>query len=203
MTQAFLVCAVIGGALLAFQLLLTFFGIAGDAGHVGGHDFYVDHPASSGAEHNAIQAGAGWLLGFVTFRNLVAGLTFFGLAGLATTEAKWHPAASLASAAVAGLIAIAIVGLVMRGVYRLQDDGTIDIRSAVGRTGTVYVSIPGNKAGAGKVQVDVQNRTAEYQAVTFADPLTTGSKIVVVDVVGPDTLEVIPAPQYGRMQPHA
>jgi hypothetical protein len=206
MTQAFLVCAVIGGALLVFQLLLTLFGIAGDGGHIGGHDFHVDHAAHGGGganEHNAIQAGAGWLLGFVTSRNLVAGLTFFGLVGLAATEAKWKPSVSIASAAVAGLVAIVVVGLVMKGVYRLQDDGTVDIRSAVGQTGTVYVSIPGNKTGTGKIQIDVQNRTAEYQAVTFADSLTTGSKVVVVDVVGPDTLEVIAAPQYGRMQPHA
>ena len=209
MTQAFLVCAVIGGSLLAFQLLLTLFGLAGDGGHLGGggHDFHVDHPAGHGgghgAEHNAIQAGAGWLLSFVTFRNLVAGLTFFGLVGLATTEARWQPAAAVGSAAAAGVVAIVIVGLVMRGIYRLQDDGTVDIRSAVGQTGTVYVSIPGNKTGTGKVQIDLQNRTTEYQAVTFADPLTTGSKVVVVDVVGPDTLEVIAAPQYGRMQPNA
>jgi len=203
MTQAFLVCAVIGGALLAFQLLLTLFGLAGDTHVGGGHDFQVDHAAAGHGEHNAVRAGTGWLVGFVTFRNLVAGLTFFGLVGLATSEAKWQPAMSAAAAAVAGVLAIAVVGLIMKSVYRLQDDGTVDIRAAVGQTGTVYVSIPGNKSGTGKVQIDVQNRTAEYQAVTFADPLTTGSKVVVVDVVGPDTLEVIPAPQYGRMQPHA
>jgi hypothetical protein len=205
MTHIFLVSAVVGGVLLAFQLVLSVFGLTG-GGDAGGsdHDFHFDHHGGGGGgDHSSIQAGAAWLLGFVTFRNIVAGLTFFGLIGLATTSAGWKTAASVGAAAGAGLGAMLLVGLAMRGIFRLQDDGTLDIRAAVGQTGTVYVAIPGKKAGAGKVQIDLQNRTAEYQAVTFADSLNTGSKVVVVDVVGPDTLEVIAAPQYGRMTQHA
>src|SRR4051812_13457435 len=103
MTQAYLICAVIGGALLAFQLLLTLLGFGGDGGHLGGgHDFHGDHAGSDHDAHSAVRGSAGWLLGFVTFRSLVAGLTFFGLVGLASSEAKWQPTMSLTAAAVAG-----------------------------------------------------------------------------------------------------
>ena len=201
--QIFIACAVLGGTLLAFQLVLSLFGFGGHDDVGGGHDLHLDHHGGdSGAHHGG--GGAAWLLGFITFRNMVAGLTFFGLIGLATTSAGWDRPESLAAAAGAGLVAAAVVGVIMRSITRLEASGNVDIRKAVGQTGTVYVTIPGNKTGPGKVHLELQNRTAEYEAVTFQpDALATGAKIVVVDVVAPDTLEVIAAPQYGRMTSHA
>jgi hypothetical protein len=58
-----------------------------------------------------------------------------------------------------------------------------------------YLSIPGAKAGVGKVHVNQLNRTVEYKAITAQEQLPTGAKIVVVSVVGADTVEVAPANQ--------
>ena len=203
MTQVFIACALLGGVLLVFQLLLSVLGLGGhhDVGG-GGHDVALDHGGDAGTHDHGHGAGANWLLGFLTFRNLVAGLTFFGLVGMAATAAGWPKAGALAAALAAAIVAMAAMGLMMRAILKLEDDGTVDISRAVGLTGTVYVTVPGNKGGAGKVHVDLQNRTAEYQAVTFQGPLPTGARIVVVDVVGPDTLEVIAAPQYGKVPTH-
>jgi hypothetical protein len=83
----------------------------------------------------------------------------------------------------------------MRTLHRLKADGTVRIERAVGQPGTVYLSIPGQKAGMGKVTLRLQNRTVECQAVTPNQPLATGSKIVVTAVLGPDTVEVVTADQ--------
>jgi hypothetical protein len=57
----------------------------------------------------------------------------------------------------------------------------------------VYVPIPGGKQSAGKVTVKVQERLVEYAAMTSADEkLSTGAKVVVVGVIGGNTLEVEP-----------
>ena len=69
---------------------------------------------------------------------------------------------------------------------RLKAEGTQRIDRAVGRTGTVYLSVPGKNSGAGKVTVKVQNRTVEYQAVSRNEALATGTPIQVVAVVGPE-----------------
>jgi hypothetical protein len=53
--------------------------------------------------------------------------------------------------------------------------------------------IPGKKGGIGKVTLNLQNRTVEYQAVTADKELPTGSKVVVVAVVSSDTVEVASA----------
>jgi hypothetical protein len=63
----------------------------------------------------------------------------------------------------------------------------------VGAQGTVYLGIPGNRAGIGKVHVNVMNRTLEYNAVTLRDALPTGASIVVVGVINADTVEVAAA----------
>jgi hypothetical protein len=73
----------------------------------------------------------------------------------------------------------------------------VRIERAVGRPGTVYLRIPAHKSGAGKIHVNVQNRTMEYEAMTTHELLPVGAKVVVVNVLGPDTVEVelVPEPE--------
>jgi hypothetical protein len=204
MTYLFLVCAVLGGTLLACQFLLSLLGI-GDHGADGhdahfGHGDHGDHADHGHAEHGHGNASASaWLFSLLTFRSLVSAMTFFGIAGMAATSAGWSRPASLGSAAATAFLVMLVVAFMMRSLVKLQDEGNLNIRNAVGQTGTVYLTVPGNKGGVGKVTLSLQNRTTEFQAVTFQDVLPTGSKVVVVDVIGPETLEVIAAPQYGRM----
>jgi hypothetical protein len=103
-----------------------------------------------------------------------------------------EPPLSLAIALAAAVGALFGVASLMRSLHRLKADGTVRIERAVGQPGTVYLTIPAQKAGAGKVTLTLQNRTLEYQAVTPHQQLPTGSKIVVTAVLGPDTVEVVP-----------
>jgi hypothetical protein len=76
-------------------------------------------------------------------------------------------------------------------VYNLQHTGTENIRNALGLSATVYVPIPAKRGGAGKVTFRLQNRVAEYQAVTDDEErLKTGEKVVVVGIVNSDTVRV-------------
>lgn len=192
MDTIFLVCAVIGGTLLVCQFLLGLLGL----GHhdLGGHDLHVEvtHDAAHDAAHDAEHTS--WLVGVLTFRAIVAALTFFGLAGLAAHGLGLTPMPSLAIALAAGAGAIALVASLMRTLSRLRSDGTARVERTLGRTGTVYLSIPAHKSGAGKVTVVVQNRTMEYQALTTGDELPTGARVLVTAVISADTVEVLPAP---------
>ena len=84
----------------------------------------------------------------------------------------------------------------MKTLFRMRSEGTARIEYSVGKAGAVYLRIPGNRAGTGKITLNLQNRTMEYQAVTSGEALPTGANIVVVAVVGPDTVEVELAPQH-------
>jgi hypothetical protein len=90
----------------------------------------------------------------------------------------------------------------MRTLLRLEDDGTLQIGGAVGLPATVYLRVPGGRQGVGKVLLTLQNRIVEYQAVTSQSSphdIPTGASVIVVDVVGPDTVEVAPTPSDGEI----
>ncbi len=81
----------------------------------------------------------------------------------------------------------------MQTLYRLRHDGTVRIDRTVGERATVYVPIPANHSGMGKVQIRTQGRIMEYAAKTKApDRLKTGTTVEVVCVLSPMVLEVQP-----------
>jgi hypothetical protein len=190
----YLICAIVGGTLLLCQLLFGLLGL-GDHHDAGGdHDFHDSGSHDGHADQGDHDSHSSWFVGVLTLRSIVAALTFFGLAGLASTvNLKHEEPLSLAIAVAAGAGALFGVASLMRTLHRLKSDGTVRIDRAVGQSGTVYLTIPAQKAGAGKVTLTLQNRTVEYQALTPHQQLPTGSKVIVTAVLGSDTVEVIPA----------
>ena len=83
--------------------------------------------------------------------------------------------------------------MMMDGLRRLSQDGTQRIEGTIGETGTVYVPIPGNGSGVGKVHVRLQDRMVEYAAMTdSAEQIPTSARVEVVAIIGEDTLNVRP-----------
>jgi hypothetical protein len=79
----------------------------------------------------------------------------------------------------------------MRLIAGLSSSGNERIANALGRQATVYVRVPPAGQGAGKVQLSMQNRIVEFQAVTD-DPesLKSGETVQVVEIVGSDLVRV-------------
>lgn len=174
-TTVFFWCAVGGAAVLLIQLI---------AGLVG-----LEH----GAEHDVPHGGGPTDgLDILSIRSVAAGAAFFGFAGLAA-----RPLGAVAATLVglaAGVAATFGVALLVRTFRRFEHDGTLSLQSAVGATGTVYLSIPGHRSGTGKVHVTVQNRLIECSAVTSEETVPTGASVLVIDVQDNDTLVVVRTP---------
>jgi hypothetical protein len=183
----FLVCAAVGGTLLLCQFVLNLLSL----GH---HDVDHDHTLDQGhdVDHDH---DSSWYVGILTFRAVVTAVTFFGLGGLVAVEATLGPEVAIGLAVASGAGALFAVAWLMKSLHHLKDDGTVHIDRAVGKTGIVYLSIPANQSGAGKVTVKVQNRTVEYLAVTRQESLATGTPVQVVAVISSNTVEVAPVPQ--------
>ena len=184
MTTFFLVCAALGGGVLVVQLLLGLLGVVdagGDMDASGGHDGGHGHIASEG-------------LDLMSVRALSAGVAFFGLGGLTGLATPLGLVAAIPLALIAGTAAMFGTAVAMRWMLGFDDDGTVSIHGAVGATGTVYLTIPGERKGSGKVMLTLQNRIVEYQAITSDALLPTGAPIMVVEVVGPDTVHVVADP---------
>jgi hypothetical protein len=192
----------VGGTLIVCQFLLTLLGMGGD------HDAGADHGGgdhgggdAGNHDHGGTEHSTSWLFSMLTIRTLAAAVAFFGLTGLAAHRAAFEEPQTIALASGAGLAAFFLVGWLMRFLHRLNIDGTVRIERALGCPGAVYLSIPGASAGLGKVFVNVLGRTIEYQARTAQHALPAGAPIVVVGIVGPDTVLVAAATTPER-NPH-
>jgi hypothetical protein len=201
MVTFFIFCAVAGGTILVCQLVLTLVGLGGDPADLGGadaghdgSDFHAGHDGDSPEGHDAHgHHGSTWLFGVISFRTLVAATTFFGLGGMVAESLGQPSLAQVVVALACGAAAMYTVHGILRLFARLAEDNTVRIRRAVGANATVYLTIPANRSGTGKVHVNVQGRLLEYPAITpNEEKLTTGAKVVVIGVVGTDTLEVEP-----------
>jgi hypothetical protein len=223
MWYMFVVCAAFGGTIMVCQTVLTLLGLAGeslhmdvphDVGHDVGADLHADgdtggdfhgdaggdaHVEAVDAAHAAGHAehghGSTSLFKLLSFRAVVAAITFFGLAGLAAQSAELSPIVVLAVALAAALAAMYGVYWMMQLLYHLHSEGTVRIERAVGTAGSVYLRVPAARAGVGKVLLNLQNRTMEYAAMTAGPELRTGTPVVVVAVIGPGTLDVQAAPE--------
>lgn len=153
-------------------------------------DGVPDHADMGGAEgHDGFFAG----LNVFTVRGVVTFLTLFGWSGLLFCQLGLHPLLALFLGVQVGVIGMVGVAVILREALRLQSDGTLDIRNALGLVGSVYLTVPGARKGAGKVNVTVQDQLREFEAVTEeTEPIPTGADIQVVGITGGDTLVVIP-----------
>ena len=189
MADVYLICAAIGGTIFVVQLLLGVFGLGHHDFGGGAHDVSADaHGGHDGQDNHENQDS--YFLGLLSFRTIVAAATFFGLAGIAANRNGIFGLAAGAIAAGTGFAAMSGVAWVMKFFNKLESDGAARIEQSIGANGSVYLTIPGQKSGAGKILAAVQGRTMEYLAVTAGKALQIGTKIVIVDVAGPDTVEV-------------
>ncbi len=185
MDTIYLVCAVLGATLLLGQFLLSLAGI--------GHETDVDHDFHGDTSHG--DHGASWFAGMLSVRAITSALMLFGLCGMFAVSSGRDVAGSLGLALIGGAGGLVLVAQLMKMLHGLAEEGNVRIERSVGKPATVYLTVPGNRAYPGKVQLRLQNRTVEYQAVTaHPDPLPTGARVKVVAVINSDTVEVSPEP---------
>ena len=126
-----------------------------------------------------------------TFRNLINFLLGFGWTFILLQKSISSTGVLLLISVLVGLALVAIVMYMFKWLSSMQQTGTIDVyKAAVGCQGKVYLTIPGERAGEGKVQITINNAVREYAALTDSDTLKTGTPIRVVEVLSPSTLLV-------------
>lgn len=166
------------------QSVMTFIGA--DAGGDMDMDFDADVP---GDVDVADLGHTG--MNLYTFRNFVNFCLGFGWTSVLMYE-KIQPVAVLF--VVAFLVGVALVAAVMylfKLLSSMQQSGNINVyKSAVGCHGTVYLTIPGERKGEGKVQISINGSIREYNALTDDDSIPTSTPIKVVEVLDASTLVV-------------
>ncbi len=137
----------------------------------------------------AAHPGSG--MNLLTFRNFINFLIGFGWTAILLKDSIPATGPRMLIAIIVGVALVALVMLLFKWLTDMQQSGTINVyKSAVGCEGTVYLTIPGERSGEGKVQITINNAVREYDAVTDGPTLKTGARIRVVEVVSANTLLV-------------
>ena len=175
--QIFWGCAIVGSAVFALQAVLTIIGL--DSADI-----------DMGADFDGDTMDTGGGLSLFSIRSLVNFFVGFGWAGIGFYK-------SIHSEFVVYLIAIA-VGVAFGYMYiylrrklkKLEYNGAVDINDALGKEADVYLRIPAEAKGAGKVQISLGGSIFEYPAITNGEEIASGKRIKVVEVIDSKTLLV-------------
>lgn len=188
----FLVSALLGGSLFIARIILMLIGVGGGDAPDAGHDFHVDvhadvhadvpsdagHDMGHGADAQADSHDSS--LQLISLQGVMGFFLMFGTVGFTMNRLAGAGAVlSVIVSSAAGFATMWLTAKLLSSLMGLQSDGTVDIRNCIGREGTVYQRIlPG---GTGKVQIVVQNRLMEYEAISQKnDELPTGTPVMAV-----------------------
>ena len=152
-------------------------------------DIPTDMPgahAIDGCEHTAIGDGSNpadfGTMQLFTLQGIMTFLCVFGWTGIICTSLGLHVAIAIIIALVLGFLAMLGVAKVLQLTRRLTQDGSIDVRRLLGEKGRVYIPIPANESGEGKVTIE---RFIELSAVTDEqEAIPTGTQVRIIDVRG-------------------
>ncbi len=135
-----------------------------DHGHI--HDMDHDHAHDS--------------LHVFTLRGVIAFLALFGWTGLLLTKMGVPGLIAVVLGSGAGIAAMVLMAMALRAMAKLQQSGNLDLKNAVGAVATVYMTVPADRSGRGKVTVLVQERLAELEAMTDSSmPMRVGERVIV------------------------
>ncbi len=178
--QIFACIAIPSTLILLIQTILLLIGIGGGDGDV---DADVDVDGIGGGDGLAL----------FSVRGIVSMLAVMGWSAMALLETSLPDMVSILISVVLGVLMLFLMAYIMKAVSKLQSSGNIDVGHSVGKVAQVYIPIPENGNGSGKVHITIQEQYCEFDAITtVSDKIKTGAYVRVVAVSESGTLVVEP-----------
>ncbi|MCK5206799.1 MAG: hypothetical protein KAQ79_02225, partial [Cyclobacteriaceae bacterium] len=180
--KVYWIIAIPSTVLLLIQVVMTLMGGEAD-------DLESDFDGDLDSSDGEMEGGVGWQ--FITYKNVLGFFTLFGWTGLGFLQMGLGLLIAVFFSFVSGLIMMAIMATLFYYISKLYQSGTMVIENAIGQTGEVYLRIPPNREGHGKLQVEIQGTLREMDAITDDEKeLPTGSIAQVLEIVNNQILLV-------------
>ena len=192
--QVFACIAIPATVMLIIQMILTLIGMGGDdmdaqtdGADADGIDTDIDDSTFDDADTDIADGG----LRVFTLRGLIAFFSVTGWVGTVCCNFGLNLPVTIIISIASGLLAMFLIAALLKWLLKLQYDGTEDIKDALGVSGTVYLKIPPARSGKGKVNVIIQGKLCEKDAVTDEETvITRDEEITVIGISGGETLIV-------------
>ncbi|HZL10726.1 MAG TPA: hypothetical protein VFC65_12075 [Prolixibacteraceae bacterium] len=127
----------------------------------------------------------------LSLKNIIGFFTMFGWSGLGFLNAGLAPWLVVILSFICGLLMMLAMASLFYFMSKLAESGNLNMKNAIGHLGEVYLTIPGERAGMGKVQLTVQGTLQTVDAITDEpEAIATSSLIEVLDVIDEQILLV-------------
>ncbi len=118
-----------------------------------------------------------------SLRNLINFFLGFGWAGICFYGSITSHFVLNAIALLVGIVFVILFFFIMKQIMRLAKDNTFRLEEIIGKNADVYLVIPGEKKGKGKIQVSVRGSVHEIDAMTEGEKIPTGGKVKVDQLI--------------------
>ena len=164
------------GGLLLLMLLEALIGADTDADAGGDADVDLD---SSGA---------------FSVKGVLSFLTFFGGGGWLALRAGAPLWLAVLVAALCGYAVMSTLIFMLAKLRGLDVDGGRRSLDLLGQDAEVYLHIPANGSGIGRIHIRQHNRLVELEAESTGAAIANGARVRVVELVGHHRVQVEPVP---------
>ncbi|MDL2262759.1 serine protease [Bacteroidales bacterium OttesenSCG-928-I21] len=169
--QIYWIIAIPFSVIFLIQLIMTIVGGFGDAELDNNGDADFD-----------VESDYGIHFQFISLKNLIGFFTIFSWTGIVCLDAGVSAWLSVVLSFIAGLAMMLIMAILFYYMSKLVENGTMKMDSAIGKTGQVYLRIPANKTGTGKVQVNINGIKTLDAMTDNNEEIKTGSMVKITDI---------------------
>lgn len=175
--QIFWGIALIFSVLFVIQFILSLIGLDFDNDADADTEVHTDHTLDADFT-------------ILSVRSIIAFFTFFGWGGVLVLNNGGSTLMATIFASISGFGAMFLVGYMMYWFSNLGEEGNVDVMDAIYTTGEVYLTIPSNGKGQGKIHLHLGGSLREMEAMTEGKSLPTGAKVRVIEVLNDNILLV-------------
>lgn len=153
------------------------FAMIGGMGNDMDHDMDTDASDISGTDYSGIAD-----INLFSIKSITAFLMFFGWAGFFWGDKGYL---GLGIALACGFTMMLLTSLVIFLLLKMQQSGNINSSDLVGRVASVYLRIPGERSGTGKITVKLDSCSREKKAIADEE-ISRGTAVLIKEHIQGD-----------------
>ena len=185
MQQMFWGCALVASLVFVVQMILTLIGMDG-------HDVDTGFDVADFGDTDTDTMDTGGALSLFSIRSLVNFLVGFGWSGVSLHKLIGNNILLVLVSVGVGCVFVWMFFYIRKQTRKLEANGAFNIKNCEGKTANVYLRIPANGTGKGKIQISVNGAFHEIDALTDGNEIPTGKKVRITEVIDGETLRVEP-----------
>ncbi|MBR5052862.1 MAG: NfeD family protein [Bacteroidaceae bacterium] len=179
--RAYWTIAIAVSIIFLIQMTLTLIGL-GDT-DAGGDVGDLDTGGADMGDGNGDTMDTGGAIQLFTIRNTVNFLLGVGWGGVCLSSVIPNRFLLALAAILCGCIMVAAFIIMYKQLMKLEGNGSYRIEESVGQVCEVYIRIPANRSGSGKVQISFHGSVQELPAQTEGEAIPSGTKVRVTKVI--------------------